>query len=100
MWRWSIPGRGSGCGLHLPGEGFHASWAMLRRVLRLRWEPSCVGMPVLACRRVLHPQGRYIMVGVAGGRWTGPFPRAIRALLLSWFVSQTLLMFLEKMRQK
>jgi NADPH:quinone reductase-like Zn-dependent oxidoreductase len=36
------------------------------------------------------------MVGGQGGRWMGPLPRSIKALLLSRFVSQNLLMFLAK----
>src|SRR5208283_4967358 len=50
---------------------------------------DCVGNhSLLACRRVLNPKGIYIMVGGAGGRWMGPLPRLIKALLLSRFVSQ------------
>ena len=40
------------------------------------------------------------MVGGAGGRWIGPLPRAIKALLLSRFVSQNLFMFLTKGNQE
>jgi NADPH:quinone reductase-like Zn-dependent oxidoreductase len=62
---------------------------------------DCVGNhPLLACRRALDSTGVYIMVGGAGGRWIGPFPRAIKALLLSRFVSQTFFMFLEKMNKE
>ena len=47
-----------------------------------------------ACRRVLNPQGIYVMVGGAGGRWIGPLPRMVKALVLSRFVAQKLVMFL------
>jgi NADPH:quinone reductase-like Zn-dependent oxidoreductase len=46
-----------------------------------------------AFRRVLTPKGSYIMVGAAdaGGRWIiGLLARLIKALVLSWFVSQKL----------
>jgi len=46
-----------------------------------------------AFRRVLSPKGNYIMVGAAdgGGRWMiGLLARLIKALVLSWFVSQKL----------
>jgi NADPH:quinone reductase-like Zn-dependent oxidoreductase len=59
---------------------------------------DCVGnRPLLACRRVLNPKGIYILVGAPpGGRWIGPLPRLVRALLLSRFVSQNLFMMLAK----
>jgi NADPH:quinone reductase-like Zn-dependent oxidoreductase len=48
-----------------------------------------------AFRRVLSPKGNYIMVGAADGigRWMiGLLTRLIKALVLSWFVSQKLVM--------
>jgi NADPH:quinone reductase-like Zn-dependent oxidoreductase len=48
------------------------------------------------CRRVLNPKGKYIMVGGVSGRWIAPMDRAIRASLLSWFVSQEMTMMLAK----
>jgi NADPH:quinone reductase-like Zn-dependent oxidoreductase len=51
--------------------------------------------PLSAFRRVLTPRGNYIMVGAAdgGGRWMiGLLARLIEALVLSWFVSQNLVM--------
>ena len=48
-----------------------------------------------AFRQVLNPKGNYIMVGAAdaGGRWMiGLLARLIKALVLSWFVSQKLVM--------
>src|SRR5712691_8565931 len=48
-----------------------------------------------AFRRVLSPKGNYIMVGAAdaGGRWIiGLLARLVKALVMSWFVSQKLVM--------
>jgi NADPH:quinone reductase-like Zn-dependent oxidoreductase len=48
-----------------------------------------------ACRRVMSPRGIYVIVGgPGGGRWIGPLIYPLKALLLSPFVSQKLLMFL------
>jgi NADPH:quinone reductase-like Zn-dependent oxidoreductase len=47
-----------------------------------------------ACRRVLNPKGTYVPVGGSTDRWMiGPLARAITALVLSWFVSQTIVAF-------
>jgi NADPH:quinone reductase-like Zn-dependent oxidoreductase len=49
---------------------------------------------LLACMRVLNPKGIYIPVGGLAGRWMiGPLVRSIAALVLSCFVSQTLVIF-------
>ena len=56
-----------------------------------------------AFRRVLNPKGHYIMVGAAdaGGRWMmGLLTRLIKALVLSWFVSQKLVMVGAKMTKE
>jgi len=45
------------------------------------------------CRRLLQRDGIYVLVGGPKGRWLGPIPRLIRALLLSLVVSQTLTSF-------
>lgn len=46
-----------------------------------------------ACRRVLNPKGTYIIVGGPSGRWMiGFLARLIKALVLSWFGSQKLVM--------
>jgi NADPH:quinone reductase-like Zn-dependent oxidoreductase len=56
---------------------------------------DCVGNHSLsAFRRVMSPRGNYVMVGGPAGRWIGPMDRALKALLLSLFVSQKLSMFL------
>jgi len=58
---------------------------------------DCVGNHSLsACRRVLNPKGTYIAVGGPGGWWLDPLARMLRTLVLSWFVSQKLVMFLAK----
>jgi NADPH:quinone reductase-like Zn-dependent oxidoreductase len=44
-------------------------------------------------RRALAPRGTLVIVGgESGGRWLGGFDRQLRALVLSWFVSQKLTM--------
>jgi len=54
---------------------------------------------LLACRRVLAPHGRYVMVGGPSGRWLDPLPRALNAFLLSRVVSQEMGMFLAQLNQ-
>ena len=49
---------------------------------------------LLASRRVLNPNGIYVMVGGPKGRWVAPLDRAIAAKVLSWFVSQRMGMML------
>ncbi len=63
---------------------------------------DCIGNhPVSACRRVLNPKGSYIIVGgPSANPWLDPFPRVIKALSLSMFVSQRLLMMLTKANPK
>ncbi len=43
---------------------------------------------LLACRRVLTPDGRYVMIGGKKGKWLAPMDTVLRALLLSPFVKQ------------
>ena len=53
-------------------------------------------------RRVLTPEGKYILIGGGGpdaGPWIEPFIGAIDALVLSWFVSQDMGMFLADLNQ-
>ena len=53
--------------------------------------------PLSANRRVLTPDGRYVLVGGGGpdaGNWIGPLARPLQALLLSPFVSQDMGMFI------
>jgi NADPH:quinone reductase-like Zn-dependent oxidoreductase len=55
------------------------------------------------CRRVLTPNGKYVMIGGGGpneGRWIGPFGRVIHTLLLSPFISQKMGMMMADTNQK
>jgi NADPH:quinone reductase-like Zn-dependent oxidoreductase len=56
---------------------------------------DCAGNhSVSACRRVLIPKGIYVPVGGEAGRWMiGALASSITTLVLSWFVSQTLVPF-------
>ena len=52
------------------------------------------------CRRVLNPQGKYVMIGGGGpndNRWIGPFGRLIQALVVSPFVSQKMGMMMAQL---
>jgi NADPH:quinone reductase-like Zn-dependent oxidoreductase len=50
-----------------------------------------------ACRRVLSPKGIFLLAGGAGSRWMiGLMARPLKALALSPFVSQKLVMFLAR----
>jgi NADPH:quinone reductase-like Zn-dependent oxidoreductase len=53
-----------------------------------------------ACRRVLTPRGRYVMVGGPKGRWVAPLDRALAAKVYSWFVSQDIGMFMARMNKE
>jgi NADPH:quinone reductase-like Zn-dependent oxidoreductase len=49
------------------------------------------------CRRVLHPKGIFLLAGGPGSRWMiGLMARPLKALVLSPFVSQKLVMFLAR----
>jgi NADPH:quinone reductase-like Zn-dependent oxidoreductase len=52
---------------------------------------DCMGNHSLnACRRVLHPQGTYVMIGGPAEGWFGPLSRLLPTLLASRLVSQHL----------
>jgi NADPH:quinone reductase-like Zn-dependent oxidoreductase len=54
-------------------------------------------------RRVLTPDGRYVLIGGGGpdaGGWIGPLLKPLQALLLSPFVSQDLGMFLARLTRE
>lgn len=51
-------------------------------------------------RRVLTPNGRYVMIGGPPGRWIDPLPRALNAMVLSQFVSQDMGFFMSAFNQK
>jgi hypothetical protein len=46
------------------------------------------------CRRVLTPNGKYIMIGGPNGTWIKPMDRVLKAAFLSRFVSQKMTMML------
>src|SRR5881398_952634 len=56
------------------------------------------------CRRVLNPDGRYVLIGGGGvneSRWLGPgLTHAFKAIFLSKFVSQKMGMMLAELNQK
>jgi len=52
---------------------------------------------VSANRRVLQPDGRLVIVGGAKGDWIAPMVYPLKAMLVSLFVSQELMMMLAKM---
>src|SRR5436853_4913785 len=54
------------------------------------------------CRRILNPNGKYVMIGGGGpndSRWIGPFGRVINTMLLSPFVSQKMGMMMADTNQ-
>jgi NADPH:quinone reductase-like Zn-dependent oxidoreductase len=51
-----------------------------------------------AYRRVLHRRGAYVMVGGPDGPWLGPLALAFKAIVVSWFVSQKLMMILASVK--
>jgi NADPH:quinone reductase-like Zn-dependent oxidoreductase len=53
-----------------------------------------------ALRRVLNPTGTYVMIGGRSGRWIAPLPRALRAMVLTRFVSQDMRFFLSQLDAK
>ncbi len=58
---------------------------------------DCIGNHSLfACRRILSPTGRLVVVSGPNGRWLGPVARFLGALVLSRFVSQGLVPFIAK----
>ena len=63
---------------------------------------DCVGNhSLLALRRLLNPRGTYIAVGAPPhGRWIGPLGRLLKTLVLSWFVSPRLVLFLARIRSE
>lgn len=53
--------------------------------------------PILDIRRVLKPQGKYIVIGGGGPEanpWVGAFVQPLKALLISWFVDQDMGLFI------
>jgi NADPH:quinone reductase-like Zn-dependent oxidoreductase len=58
-------------------EDFTRSGQRYDLILDVAGRPSLLG-----CRRSLKPGGRLVLAGGEGGRWLGPLPRMVRALLL------------------
>ncbi len=56
--------------------------------------------PLSAIRRVITPEGHYVMVGGPKGRWVDPLPRAFNVLVQSKFVSQEMSMFLAQITRE
>jgi NADPH:quinone reductase-like Zn-dependent oxidoreductase len=56
--------------------------------------------PLSALRRVLKPDGRYVMVGGPSGRWIAPFPRVAAMMASRPFVSQDMRFFISKLDRK
>jgi len=55
------------------------------------------------CRRILNPNGKYVMIGGGGpndSQWIGPFGRVINTMVLSPFVSQKMGMMMADANQK
>jgi len=55
--------------------------------------------PLSGFRRILKPNGIYVMIGGGGpndGRWIGPLARPVKAMLMSPFISQKMGMFITK----
>jgi NADPH:quinone reductase-like Zn-dependent oxidoreductase len=50
-------------------------------------------------RRVLTPNGRYVMIGGPAGRWIAPLPRVLALVVTSWFVDQDLRFFIAQLNQ-
>jgi NADPH:quinone reductase-like Zn-dependent oxidoreductase len=54
------------------------------------------------CRRILTPNGKYVMIGGGGpndNRWIGPFGRVIQTLVVAPFVSQKMGMMMAELKQ-
>jgi NADPH:quinone reductase-like Zn-dependent oxidoreductase len=45
-------------------------------------------------RKVLTPNGKYVMVGGPSGKWVDPFPRVLSMIVTSWFVDQDMTFFM------
>ncbi len=56
--------------------------------------------PLSAYRRVLNPEGIFVIVGGPDGNWLGPMVSPIKALMLSPFVSQEFGMILAQLKQE
>ena len=58
---------------------------------------NVVNRPILEIRRILKPEGKYLIIGGGGpdaDPWIGAFKAPIKAMVISWFVDQDLEFFL------
>lgn len=58
---------------------------------------NVAGRPILEIRRVLKPQGKYLVIGGGGpdaGPWLGALKAPLKAFVISWFVDEDLRFFL------
>ena len=55
---------------------------------------------LLACRRALTPNGKYVMIGGPKGRWIAPMDTLLRAFLLKPFVKQEMGFFLSQISRE
>ena len=55
---------------------------------------------LLACRRALKPDGRYVMIGGPKGRWIAPLDTVIKAFLLKPFVEQKMNFMISKISRE
>jgi NADPH:quinone reductase-like Zn-dependent oxidoreductase len=53
-----------------------------------------------ALRRVLTPNGRYVMIGGPSGRWFDPLPRVLAVAVTSWFADQDMRFFVSRLNQQ
>jgi NADPH:quinone reductase-like Zn-dependent oxidoreductase len=63
---------------------------------------NVVNRPLLENRRILKPDGKYVLIGGGGpeaGAWVGPFAAPVKALLMSRFVSQDMGLFMAELKQ-
>src|SRR5213596_3706584 len=54
------------------------------------------------CRRILNPEGKYVMIGGGGpndNRWIGPFGRLIQTMVVAPFVSQKMGMMMAELKK-
>ena len=54
---------------------------------------------LLACRRALKPDGKYVMIGGPAGRWIAPLDTVIRAFMLKPFVKQEMGFMMSKVKR-
>ncbi|MGQ0429425.1 MAG: NAD(P)-dependent alcohol dehydrogenase [Gammaproteobacteria bacterium] len=58
---------------------------------------NVVNRPLLEIRRILKPQGKYLVIGGGGpdtDPWIGAFKAPVKAMVISWFVEQEMKFFL------